>query len=311
LPRFTLLLLFLLPISARAAITFGHVDDFQDGTTLSWSEGPNGLSPPTNIANGGPAGAGDKYVRHVASGTGGASSAQVMLNADQWTGDFLAAGITQIAGDFANFGTGPLYIRLAFRNNGGTRYASTVAQPLAADGVWRHFGFDITPGTLTPVVGADSYTDLLSSVNEMRILSAKDAPTYIGDRGNSSLGVDNLRAQRLPGDANGDGKVNFTDFLNLETGFGKSSFTDPLDAWTRGDFDFNGAVSRPDFMTLYQAFGQSQPLAGAPVPAAAVPETTFLLGAPLMTFFLRPRRRGTSRRSATAYIPLNKTESFD
>src|SRR5215468_3493420 len=107
------LFLTLLCGSIASAVTFGQKDDFQDGTTMGWVEGVPSPNPPTNVANGGPGGAGDRYVQNVASGGAGAGSKQIMFNQAQWAGNYVAAHVTQVDGLFANFGTTTLSVRFA------------------------------------------------------------------------------------------------------------------------------------------------------------------------------------------------------
>ena len=57
----------------------------------------------------------------------------------------------------------------------------------------------------------------------------------------------------LLGDFDGNGAVEFPDFLLFVTQFGKSSSDDGFDA--RMDLDGNGAVEFPDFLLLVAAFG--------------------------------------------------------
>ena len=62
------------------------------------------------------------------------------------------------------------------------------------------------------------------------------------------------RAGSLPGDANLDGSVDFSDFLLLSTGFGKEG------SWSNGNFACNepaARVSFADFLTLSSNFGKS------------------------------------------------------
>ena len=71
----------------------------------------------------------------------------------------------------------------------------------------------------------------------------------------------------LPGDANLDGKVNFDDYLVLESHFG----TNVADAGTGADFNNDGAVNFDDYLVLESHFGTG----GASVPE---PMTLSLLG---------------------------------
>jgi autotransporter-associated beta strand protein len=70
----------------------------------------------------------------------------------------------------------------------------------------------------------------------------------------------------LPGDATGDGSVNFDDFQRLELGFAQ-----PV-GWQDGDFNLDGFVDFLDFASLREHFGQSVPGATPPPPASRVPE---------------------------------------
>lgn len=68
----------------------------------------------------------------------------------------------------------------------------------------------------------------------------------------------------LLGDLNGDGTVDFPDFLKLSGNFGLD-----VDRYEDGDINCDGKVDFPDFLALSGNFGKSLPAAGA---AAAVPE---------------------------------------
>ena len=61
------------------------------------------------------------------------------------------------------------------------------------------------------------------------------------------------RKERIPGDADGDGKVAFADFLILSANFGKQ-----VDAvWADGDFNGDGKIEFADFLILSENFGES------------------------------------------------------
>jgi hypothetical protein len=66
----------------------------------------------------------------------------------------------------------------------------------------------------------------------------------------------------LPGDANGDGKVNFADYLVLESNFRKTGQT-----FAQGDFNGDANVSFADYLLLEANFGKSISLP-APAPMA-------------------------------------------
>ena len=61
------------------------------------------------------------------------------------------------------------------------------------------------------------------------------------------------QGESITGDANGDGSVNFLDFLALANNFGDSVEGGAED----GDFDFDGVVSFLDFLALANNFGKS------------------------------------------------------
>ena len=86
--------LVLLSAPSALAVTFGQVDTFQDGTVMGWQTGPTDPSPPANIPNGGPLGAGDRYMLLTSSGSLGVGGKLVVHNQAQWSGNYTAAGVT-------------------------------------------------------------------------------------------------------------------------------------------------------------------------------------------------------------------------
>jgi hypothetical protein len=186
-----------------SAVTVGQIDTFQDGTTMGWFVGsfdhPN---PPHNFPTGGPAGAGDAYLRLTASGGSGAGSRLAVLNEGQWAGDYTAAGITQIKMDVNNFGPDDLHLRLLFEDLDGpgppvNLALSANAIILPAGSGWTSVVFPVLPGDLVletfgTVAGALANTDTL------RIFHNPN-PTFPGPGAgippvNAVLGVDNITA---------------------------------------------------------------------------------------------------------------------
>lgn len=78
-----------------------------------------------------------------------------------------------------------------------------------------------------------------------------DVPASINSQG-YVYGVDNVVVETFPGgDANGDGRVNFADFVALSTNFGRNGGL----TLEQGDFDGNGKVNFSDFIILAANFG--------------------------------------------------------
>ena len=197
------------PAAARAVVC-GQVDDFENSTTMGWTEGFSTPNPPTNVAEGGPMGVGDNYLQNISSGGFGAGSRMVMFNTAQWSGDYLAAGVTRIEADMANLGATPLSMRIAIEGS-LTRYGSTVAVALPADGSWHSVTFNLTANDLSVISGVASLNDVLANVQTLRILSAAAGPAWQGDAIAATLGVDNITAE-VVGDCDADGAVELDDY---------------------------------------------------------------------------------------------------
>ena len=90
----------------------------------------------------------------------------------------------------ANFGSEDLYLRIGF-TDGSSQYVSTGPLQIPTDGQWYEVQFDLTD--MTAVLGTGSLSDVLSSVTEMRILSAASA-SWRGDAVAGVLGVDGIQA---------------------------------------------------------------------------------------------------------------------
>ena len=290
--------LMLAAVPAAGAVTFGQLDDFQTGGTLGWQQGAQATQPPTIVSSGGPNGAGDAYLQNVSVGGGGGSSKQTMFNMSQWLGDFVTADVTRIDAGMANFGSTPLAMRVSIQGGQqGTIFASTSAVALPADGgIWHAVQFDLTSSALSLVAGSESLSTVLSNVTDFRLLSAANGPNSHGDSIVSTLGVDDIRALTIPGDANHDGTVNFSDLVTLARHYGSSSAT-----WETGDFNFDGKVGFDDLVLLARDYGQSvsaaqlatfSPAFATDVQAAfaQVPEPRALAALGVLGLFLQRRR---------------------
>lgn len=179
--------------SIAHAITSGQIDTFEDGTPMAWEEGPFSPNPPANVPTGGPAGVGDHYLSNTSSGDFASPGGKMtMNNLGQWTGDYVAAGVASLGMEVANFGSTPLYVRVALQGASG-QYCSTLPFILPADGQWRTATFGLNASELTAVALNVPLSTLLTNVTMLRVLSAQSGPSFRGDEIAGVLGVDNLR----------------------------------------------------------------------------------------------------------------------
>jgi len=189
-------LLALAPLLAlcATAITPNHVDDFQDGTLQNWAGG----SVPTNIANGGPGGAGDRYLQISASG-----NLLGTYNKVQWAGNYAAAGVKQVQMNLNNFVGQPLSLRITLLTPGCgigatacTAWATTNATALASGSGWVTASFSIEQANLTRVLGSDSYAASMANIERLLIRHDPGPPTAPGPGSGTpvtaTLGIDNV-----------------------------------------------------------------------------------------------------------------------
>jgi len=182
------------------AVTVGQIDNFQDGTLENWSNGYNG-TPPLNIPNGGPGGAGDRYMQLTAVGGSGPDSRLTVFNRMQWLGNYITAGVNGIDMDLLNPSSVTLSIRIAFKqdtSNGAPGYLSQ-AFILPPDSAWHHALFSITPGTMIPIGGPEPFNTFFTHPAELRIINEMGATNLVGDPVIAQLGIDNIRAVPEPG----------------------------------------------------------------------------------------------------------------
>jgi len=196
--------LLLLQSGTAWAISVGQIDDFEVGTRQEWQMGFSGAtsSNMTNIANGGPAGAGDNFLQVVADGTLVAGGRLTFFNTLQWSGDYLGAGITAITLDLNNISSSqPLNLRLGFNGSGGL-FTTTASVSLASDSGWTQASFSLLPADLTSVSGRSGLTGFdalatLGNVTELRLLNSA-SPDWTGLPVVATLGIDNVSAVPLP-----------------------------------------------------------------------------------------------------------------
>ncbi len=170
------------------AVTLGQVDTFSDGTTLNWQ----GASP-TNIASGGPSGAGDAFLQLTSSGSFGAGSKMASPNAIQWSGDYATTGIRLVECDMKNSGSTQLSMRIVLTSAGFSKYTSTIPVVLPPGGGWKRVQFSLQPTDLSLIVGAEAWTTVMPAVAQIQFRHN----TTLFDGGEpiaAQLGIDNITA---------------------------------------------------------------------------------------------------------------------
>lgn len=181
--------------TVSASIVLGQIDDFENGTVMSWSGG-SGLSNQL----GGPAGAADRYLRVVSTGTGGPGSRLATYNDFQWTGDYLSAGVTGLQMDLKNFSNHELHMRLFILFSPGGEFTSTNAVVLAPNSDWQTVYFGLTSSDMTAVDGGFDLDLTLASVQRMMIRHQPGEPGGIGAPPPiaATLGIDNITSVPEP-----------------------------------------------------------------------------------------------------------------
>jgi hypothetical protein len=174
-------------LSSTAEAVFLHqIDNFQDGTTQNWADG-HVAGPmnhvPVNVSTGGPAGAGDKYLKITGDGSG-AGGKIVTFNRSQWLGNYSSNGITGIEMDLENLGASTLSMRIGIKQStagaGDPGYVTTVAFSLPADSAWHHAVFGLDAASLTAINSPEALSTLLAGPAEVRIINSA-APSLTGD----------------------------------------------------------------------------------------------------------------------------------
>jgi hypothetical protein len=194
------LLALLVTALPSAAVVLGQNDDFEDGTTAGWTIGQSGLpSAPQNIANGGPAGAGDNYLQVAGTGSFGGGGRLVAFNFTQWSGNYTTAGVVAVLADVNNFGPSELSLRLMIADGTGQFFnnaaISAQAVVVPAGSGWVTVAFPISVADLVAVQG--SVASALSNAVVLWI-EHNEGTTHPPDPFVGTLGVDNVEALPEP-----------------------------------------------------------------------------------------------------------------
>jgi hypothetical protein len=173
------------PGSVFAGLANGMVDNFQNGTLQNWANS----GTPVNQPNGGPTGAGDRYLE-ISSAAGPLGA----FNKFQWAGNAITGGVQRIDVSLNNLGANPVSIRVMVFTPGCdaggtacTAWTSTNATNLNAASGWVTANFSLKEADLTRVLGSDTYAASFANVERVLIRhddGTPDAP------GTSSLSPD-------------------------------------------------------------------------------------------------------------------------
>jgi len=175
------------------AVEANQWDNFSDNTTQGWISGGPNPNPPINISGGGPNGDDDYFLQVTSTGGSGPGSMFITFNNSQWTGNYIAAGVTVISMHINNFGTTDLLLRLAFVGSGGNFWTIN-AEPIPANSGWVTANFSIQPMDLA---GGNNVNNTLNNVTQLRLLHSVTGG-YQGDPIVAQLGIDNITAAPQP-----------------------------------------------------------------------------------------------------------------
>lgn len=172
---------------AAGAVMIDQVDTFSTPSTDGWGSGGQNPNPPVRIASGGPMGVGDGFLQVTGNGSFGPGGKIVTLNAAQWSGNYLAEGITAIEFDITNTGATDVEIGLRFEGStGGLISLNTVSVPAGAD--WTRVSLPMDAASLT---GPGNY--IATMLNNFR-LRIEDPRGPISGQ----VGLDNITAVPEP-----------------------------------------------------------------------------------------------------------------
>jgi hypothetical protein len=286
----TVAICFQLPIAS--AITLGQVDEFQSGT-----QGWLPVHVASLAANGGPGGLGDTAL-NVRS-----DMHFVVYNQTRWTGDFVAAGVSQIVLDVLNRTSttlNPAGFDLALRigvANGrfgsagsGDTYVTKYAINVPNDGQWHNVAFSVRPSDFTPSAANTSPTPnaaaALAQVTQLRILHNPAANDYRGAvTPPAEFRLDNITAMAGGSSADFDqnGLVDGADFMIWQRGLGGAA------SLATGDADRDGLVDGRDLAVWKSMVPDPSPMSAYIIAEPAAGYVKMVIG--LAAVFVAHRRQ--------------------
>ncbi|MFD2256049.1 hypothetical protein ACFSSA_05115 [Luteolibacter algae] len=122
-----------------------------------------------------------------------------------WTGDYISMNVTAVELDVANFSSSDtLHLRVALgtraspMQSGGTWFVSSAAVIVGTLSDWTHVSLSVAENELSRVgnfageIGTDTYAEALSNIQTIRLFSAVQIGTAIGDEFIGPVGFDNI-----------------------------------------------------------------------------------------------------------------------
>lgn len=187
----TIPILAALVTSVAQAITLGQVDDFQDGTLQSWGGGAS----LNNRPDGGPQGSGDRYLEVESFGGTGPGSRMATFNTNQWSGDYLTAGVKAVEVHMKNFSNSPLHMRAVIFGPAGSRWTSKneYTHIVPANSGWVRLTFFLTEDSLMRVLGTEDYVTCMSNMTQL-MFRHDSVGSAFGTPIAAVLGIDNVTA---------------------------------------------------------------------------------------------------------------------
>lgn len=171
-----------------AQVTFGQIDDFNDGTLQNWEQGQaGGLS---NVSNS----------LQVDADGAGALGKVVFFNETQWQGDYLAQGIKAVKLKVNNISSSaPIFLRVVMRTNDGAAFPTffiskdAIEIPSGSGQMEVVLPIEEADFDKSPSSGA-SYSVAFSNIVQFRIISSQNGGIIQGDDIVATVQFDDIEA---------------------------------------------------------------------------------------------------------------------
>jgi hypothetical protein len=181
--------------NSSAQISLTTLNDFQDGTTQSWTSVGAGTDP-LNITDIGHLGAGDNAL--VATSTGGLgpnANLVIQNNTAAWTGNWTTAGVAYISFWANNVGANPVTLRAGIDGAGG-EFSSTNGITVPSGSGWVQVNIPVQSGDFT-ADGGTNIANTLAATTAVRILRST-SPSYDGEPVAATVQIDNIQPGNVP-----------------------------------------------------------------------------------------------------------------